>query len=194
MKGLSHCITGETYLIDKQIFFNVALLKIDSILPLNFFRRMNSLDEEIMLIHLFEFQDRTSNWDIPVHFSEALENVESREPQNSTTSHFNTMLSTFRLPDFTHNQENLDAELFSRLSISQSDRLSRLCSHETASDSQQLSFDQDDSQARAKVTRSEPATRSNSLKSDRNMLKLAPLNGSTVESLGASSLIVPNGK
>lgn len=150
-----------------------------------------------MLIHLFELQDRTSNWDNPVQFSEALENVESREPQNSTAaSHFSSMLSTFRLPDFTHNHEHLTAELFPRLSISQSDRLAHLCSHETASNTQQLSSSRDDSQSqtRAKVTRSEPATRSNSLKSDRSILKLAPLKNNDVESLGASSLIVPNGE
>lgn len=170
-------------------------------------RGNDSLEDEIMLLHLFEMQDRNPAWTSFCFNQHADDTCDSRssitnlQHHNSSPLHCNTTLPNHGTSAFSHKHHELD----SACNVPFSDKLSMCSSHLCQPQMvcagrpklSQLSniCNQDMSDLIAcgsRTTRSEPATRSNSIDCKKDLPAIAAVNNYEVETPRLSDLIVPN--
>lgn len=169
----------------------------------------DSLEDEIMLLHLFEMQDRNSAWTSLCFNQHVDDNCDSRTSltslprHNSSPLHCNAALSTHGSSTFSHKHHELDATCNEQFSDKRSACSSHLCQPQIVCSGRpklgQLSSicQQEVSGliACGSQTRSEPTTRSNSIDCDKDLPKVSMANKINQEiETSRSDLIVPNGK
>nr|XP_033326823.1 E3 ubiquitin-protein ligase TRIM37-like isoform X1 [Megalopta genalis] len=169
-------------------------------------RGNDSLEDEIMLLHLFEMQDRNSAW-TSLCFNQHVD--DTNDSRTSLTSlhhsssplHCNSTLSTHGSSSFSHKHHELDSACNEQFSDKRSTCPSHLCQPQMMCNGRsnlgQLSnmYQQDVSglMACGSQTRSEPATRSNSIDCDKDLPKISLVNKINHEvETSRSDLIVPN--
>ncbi|XP_078045247.1 uncharacterized protein LOC144474358 [Augochlora pura] len=169
-------------------------------------RGNDSLEDEIMLLHLFEMQDRNSAW-TSLCFNQHVD--DTNDSRTSLTSlhhsssplHCNSTLSTHGSSSCSHKHHELDSACNEQFSDKRSTCPSHLCQPQMMCNGRsnlgQLSniYQQDvfGLMACGSQTRSEPATRSNSIDCDKDLPKISLVNKINHEvETSRSDLIVPN--
>ena len=170
-------------------------------------RGNDSLEDEIMLLHLFEIQDRNSAWAslcFNQHMDDSCDSrtsLTSLQHHNSSPLHCNSTLPTHGPSTFSHKHHELDAACNEQYSDKRSACPSHLCQSQILCAGRpklsQLSnvCQQEVSGliACGSQTRSEPATRSNSIDCDKDLSKMSAVNKVAHElDMSRSDLIVPN--
>ncbi|XP_076387093.1 uncharacterized protein LOC100879152 isoform X4 [Megachile rotundata] len=170
-------------------------------------RGNDSLEDEIMLLHLFEMQDRNSAWP-PLCFNNqhvddtcdaraSLTNLH----HNSSPLHCNATLPTHGSSTFSHKHRELDSVCNEQFSDKRSTCPSHLCQPQMMCNgrsklSQLSNICQQDVSgliACGSQTRSEPATRSNSIDCEKDLPKISVANKMNHEvETTRSDLIVPS--
>ncbi|XP_054008559.1 E3 ubiquitin-protein ligase TRIM37-like isoform X3 [Hylaeus anthracinus] len=170
-------------------------------------RGNDSLEDEIMLLHLFEMQDRNSAWTSLCFNQHVDDTSDSRtsltnlQHHNSSPLHCNATLPTHGSSSFSHKHHELDTACTEQFSDKRSTCPSHLCQPQILCGGRpklgQLSniCQQDVSGliACGSQTRSEPATRSNSIDCEKDLPKISVVNRINHEvETSRSDLIVPN--
>ncbi|CAL7947562.1 unnamed protein product [Xylocopa violacea] len=171
-------------------------------------RGNDSLEDEIMLLHLFEMQDRNSAW-TSLCFNQHVDGTcESRtsssglQHHNSSPLHCNTTLPNHSSSAFaSHKHHELDATCNEQFADKRSTCSSHLCQDHTMWTRRPTLITFDDfyqqevsgSIACGSQTRSEPATRSNSIDCEKDLPKVSVVNKINHEvETPRSDLIVPS--
>nr|XP_034182065.1 E3 ubiquitin-protein ligase TRIM37-like isoform X3 [Osmia lignaria] len=169
-------------------------------------RGNDSLEDEIMLLHLFEMQDRNSAWPPLCFNSQHVDDSDSRTcltnlHHNSSPLHCNATLPTHGSSTFSHKHRELESVCNEQFSDKRSTCPSHLCQPQVMCNgrsklSQLPSICQQDVSgltACGSQTRSEPATRSNSIDCEKDLPKMSVVNKVNHEvETSRSDLIVPS--
>ncbi|XP_029037170.1 E3 ubiquitin-protein ligase TRIM37-like isoform X4 [Osmia bicornis bicornis] len=169
-------------------------------------RGNDSLEDEIMLLHLFEMQDRNSAWPPLCFNSQHVDDSDSRTcltnlHHNSSPLHCNATLPTHGSSTFSHKHRELESVCNEQFSDKRSTCPSHLCQPQVMCNgrsklSQLSSICQQDVSgltACGSQTRSEPATRSNSIDCEKDLPKMSVVNKVNHEvETSRSDLIVPS--
>lgn len=162
-----------------------------------------------MLLHLFEIQDRNSAWAslcFNQHMDDSCDSrtsLTSLQHHNSSPLHCNSTLPTHGPSTFSHKHHELDAACNEQYSDKRSACPSHLCQSQILCAgrpklSQLSNICQQEVSgliACGSQTRSEPATRSNSIDCDKDLSKMPAVNKVAHElDTSRSDLIVPSGK
>ena len=169
-------------------------------------RGNDSLEDEIMLLHLFEMQDRNSAWPPLCFNSQHVDDSDSRTcltnlHHNSSPLHCNATLPNHGSSTFSHKHRELESVCNEQFSDKRSTCPSHLCQPQVMCNgrsklSQLSSICQQDVSgltACGSQTRSEPATRSNSIDCEKDLPKMSVVNKVNHEvETSRSDLIVPS--
>ncbi|XP_015176383.1 PREDICTED: E3 ubiquitin-protein ligase TRIM37-like [Polistes dominula] len=169
-------------------------------------RSNESLEDEIMLLHLFDYQDRTSGW-TSLSFnkrtsdtSDSRSSISSIKLQNSSPLHHSGVLSTHP-SGYAHKHRELEScskqtfpDKHSNYVMQSPQKVSnsKIKLDQVSNSYQQKMFGM--SNCGDYVIRSEPATRSNSLDCEKDLSKMSIFNkfNYEVETVRPSDLIAPN--
>ncbi|CAK9823289.1 E3 ubiquitin-protein ligase TRIM37 [Anthophora retusa] len=170
-------------------------------------RGNDSLEDEIMLLHLFEMQDRNSAW-TSLCFNQSVDDtcdsrtsLTSLQHHNSSPLHYNTSLPNHGSSAFSHKHHELDSTCNEQFVDKRSTCPSHLCQPQMMCSgrpklSQLSTMCQQEVSgliACGSQTRSEPATRSNSIDCEKDLPKISVVNKINHEvETSRSDLIVPN--
>ncbi|XP_017882456.1 E3 ubiquitin-protein ligase TRIM37-like isoform X2 [Ceratina calcarata] len=166
-------------------------------------RGNDSLEDEIMLLHLFEMQDRNSAW-TSLCFNQHVDDTCDSRPSltslqrhNSSPSHYNATLPSHGPSAFSHKHHELDPSCNEQFIDKRSTCPSHLCLPEMSWNihRSKLIPQQEISGliACGSQTRSEPTTRSNSIDCEKDLPKISTVNKVNHEvDSSRSDLIVPN--
>ncbi|KAG7209064.1 hypothetical protein KM043_015221 [Ampulex compressa] len=170
-------------------------------------RANDSLDDEIMLLHLFEMQDRNSAWTTLCFNQRVDEPCDSRNPlavlqrHNSSPLHCNATMPTHGSSTFPHKHHELEAGCAEQQPGKHAQ--TQLCQQQQAVCNARARLSQPPSICQQEAsgilacgsqTRSEPATRSNSIECEKDLPKLivGSKTNREIETPRLSDLIVPN--
>ncbi|XP_015439600.1 PREDICTED: E3 ubiquitin-protein ligase TRIM37-like [Dufourea novaeangliae] len=169
-------------------------------------RGNDSLEDEIMLLHLFEMQDRNSAWTSLCFNQHVDDTSDSRTSltslhHSSSPLHCNTTLPTHGSSSFSHKHHEVDSAYNEQFSDKRSTCTSHLCQPQMMYNGR-LKLGQVSNICQQELsgliacgsqTRSEPATRSNSIDCDKDLPNISVVNKINHEvETSRSDLIVPN--